>query len=148
MVCGTRGGTVIRTPVEGAASIVSYSRQTNQAQRRIEENTSRRERTPATAATAVTAGAAGAAASDPLAPRTCHLSSPSVQVVEAISGWFWPVHGRTTLPPIRQHMEIFAVRMCRAYPDLFLTAVVKVCICHLIGQFSCCNCGERGSVGG
>lgn len=23
--------------------------------------------------------------------------------------------------------------MCRAYPDLFLTAVVKVCVCHLIG---------------
>ncbi|CBJ49268.1 expressed unknown protein [Ectocarpus siliculosus] len=47
------------------------------------------------------------------------------KLAKAISEWFWPVHGRTALPPVRQHMEVFAVRMCRAYPDLFLTAVVK-----------------------
>lgn len=54
--------------------------------------------------------------------------------MKAIAAWFWPVHGRTALPPVRQHMEVFAVRMCRAYPDLFLAAVVKV--------------GARGSGGG
>lgn len=36
------------------------------------------------------------------------------------------MHGRTALPPVRQLMEVFAVRMCAAYPDLFLTAVMKV----------------------
>ncbi|CAM9393468.1 unnamed protein product [Ectocarpus sp. 6 AP-2014] len=49
----------------------------------------------------------------------------AAKLAKAISEWFWPVHGRTALPPVRQHMEVFAVRMCRAYPDLFLTAVVK-----------------------
>ncbi|CAN0064158.1 unnamed protein product, partial [Ectocarpus sp. 12 AP-2014] len=49
----------------------------------------------------------------------------AAELAKAISGWLWPVHGRTALPPVRQHMEVFAVRMCRAYPDLFLTAVVK-----------------------
>lgn len=48
------------------------------------------------------------------------------QVVEAVSVWFWSVHGRTALPPVRQLMEVFAVRMCTAYPDLFATAVMKV----------------------
>lgn len=47
-------------------------------------------------------------------------------MVEAVSAWFWPVHGRTALPPVRQLMEVFAIRMCTAYPDLFLTAVMKV----------------------
>lgn len=48
------------------------------------------------------------------------------KVVEAVSAWFWPVHGRTSLPAVRQLMEVFAVRVCTAYPDLFLTAVMKV----------------------
>lgn len=54
------------------------------------------------------------------------LTFDSWQIVDAIAAWFWPVHGRIALPPVRQHMEVFAVRMCKAYPDVFLAAAIKV----------------------
>lgn len=43
-----------------------------------------------------------------------------------INSWFWIVHRRTCLPPVRQFQEVFAVRMCKAYPQIFLPSAVKV----------------------
>lgn len=43
-----------------------------------------------------------------------------------MSKWFWPVHSRTSLPVVRQQMEVFGVRLCQAHPDLFVPAAIKV----------------------
>lgn len=48
------------------------------------------------------------------------------QLVFSVNSWFWQVHRRTALPQVRQHMEIFAVRMCRSHPEIFLTIALKV----------------------
>lgn len=61
-----------------------------------------------------------------------------LEIVDAIATWFWPVHSRTALPPVRQQMEVFAVRMCKAYPDRFLGTVMKeLADFRLPGQVLC-----------
>ncbi|CAM9847628.1 unnamed protein product, partial [Discosporangium mesarthrocarpum] len=55
-------------------------------------------------------------------PPSAHIIS---KLIHEVDRWIWVEARRPALPPIRQHMEVFKVRMCLAYPAIFMRGLVK-----------------------
>ncbi|CAM9887453.1 unnamed protein product, partial [Choristocarpus tenellus] len=52
-------------------------------------------------------------------------SGSTPKVIREVNKFFWAENRRLNLPPVRQQMEIFTVRMCLAYPSVFMPSLIK-----------------------